>query len=80
MAPEVEKVDVTVAINQFHQSNSSTNKVVKGENSTAISKGSSAPVELDEMQYDLSELIHILHVTERSSVKEIIQADVQLKV
>ena len=80
MAPEVEKVDATVAINQFYQSNSSTNKVVKGENSSVISKASTAPVKLDELQYDLSELIHILHVTERSSVKEIIQADVQLKV
>jgi len=65
MAPEVEKVDATVAINQFYQSNSSTNKVVKGENSTGIWKASSAPVELDELQYDLSELINILHVTER---------------
>jgi len=35
-------------------------------------------VELDELQYDLSELIHIRHLTERSSVKEIIQADIQL--
>jgi predicted nuclease with TOPRIM domain len=78
MAPEVEKVDATVAINQFYQSNSSTNKVVKGENSTVISKSSSSPVELEELQYDFSELIHILHVTERSSVKEIIQADIQL--
>ena len=78
MAPEVEKVDATVAINQFYQSNSSTNKVVKGENSSVISKASTAPVKLDELQYDLSELIHILHVTERSSVKEIIQADIQL--
>jgi hypothetical protein len=78
MAPEVEKVDSSVTINQFYQSNSSTNKVVKGENSTVISKASSAPVELDELQYDLSELIHILQVTERSSVKEIIQADIQL--
>jgi hypothetical protein len=43
-----------------------------------ISKASSPPVELDELQYDLSELIHILRVTERSSVNEIIQADIQL--
>jgi hypothetical protein len=76
LAPEVGKVDATVAINQFYQNNSSTNKVEKGENSTVISKASSAPVELDELQYDI--LIHILHVTERSSVKEIIQADIQL--
>jgi hypothetical protein len=69
---------VIVAISQFYQSNSSTNKVVKGENSTVISKASSAPVELEELQYDWSELIHILHVTKRSSVKEIIQADIQL--
>jgi hypothetical protein len=44
-----------------------------------ISKASSAPVELEELQYDLSELIHILHVTERSLLKEIIQADIQLR-
>jgi hypothetical protein len=78
MAFEVEKVDATVAVSQFYQSNSSINKVVKGENNTVISKASSAPVELEELQYDLSELIHILHVTERSSVKEIILADIQL--
>ena len=78
MASEAEKVDESVVINQFYQGNSSTNTIVKGVNSNVISKVSSAPVVLDELQYDLSELIHILHVTDRSSVKEIIQADIQL--
>ena len=78
MASEAVKVEESVAINQFYQSNSSTNAIVKGVNSKVISKVSPAPVVLDELQYDLSELIHILHVTERSSVKEIIQADIQL--
>jgi hypothetical protein len=36
MAKEVEKVDATHARNQLYQSNSSTNKVEKGENSTVI--------------------------------------------
>jgi hypothetical protein len=78
LAPEVEKFDGTVAINQFYQSTSNTNEVEKGEIITVISKPSPAPVELDELQYDLSEFIHIVHVTERPSVKEIIQADIQL--
>jgi hypothetical protein len=34
-------------------------------------------MELEELHYDLSEFIHILHVTKRSSVKEITQADTQ---
>ena len=34
-------------------------------------------VELDGLQSDLSELIHILHVTRRPLVKEVIQADIQ---
>ena len=33
---------------------------------------------LDGIQQDLSELIHILHVAERPSVKEVIQEDIQL--
>ena len=35
-------------------------------------------VELEGFQSDLSELLHLLHVAERPSVKEIIQADIQL--
>ena len=34
-------------------------------------------VKLSDLQKYLSELIHLLHVTERASVKEIIQADIQ---
>ena len=78
MAPEVEKVDSLLTINQSHQNKSSTSEIIKGEDNTVLSEVSSVPVEPDELQYDLSELIHILHVTERSSVKEIIQADIQL--
>jgi len=78
MAPEEEKADASVVINHFYQSKSSTNEEVKGGNSKVISEISSAPTVLDELQYDLTELIHFLHVTERSSVKEIIQADIQL--
>jgi len=78
MASEVEKFDTIAAISQSYLSNLSTNKLVKGENNTAISKVLPAPVELDELQRDISELCHILHVAERSSVKEIIQADIQL--
>jgi hypothetical protein len=51
---------------------------VTGENSNVVSKASSVYVKLDGLQNDLSELIHILHVAERSSVKEIIQADIHL--
>ena len=43
-----------------------------------ILKASSVYIELDGLQHDLSKLIHILHVVERSSVKEIIQADIHL--
>jgi hypothetical protein len=35
-------------------------------------------MEFDGLQRDLSELIHILHVAERPSVKEVIQADIDL--
>jgi hypothetical protein len=77
MASEVEKVDATVLINQTYLSTPTANNVGKGESSTVISNVSLAPVDLDELQWDVSELIHILHATERSSVKEIIQADIQ---
>jgi hypothetical protein len=40
--------------------------------------GSTKIVELDGLQRDLSELIHILHVARRPAVKEVIQADIQL--
>ena len=35
-------------------------------------------MELDGLQRDFSELIHILHVVKRPSVKEVIQADIDL--
>ena len=35
-------------------------------------------MELEGFQNDLSELLHLLHVADRPSVKEIIQADIQL--
>ena len=78
MASEVERLNSSLAINQFCQGKSITNEVVTGEDGNVVSKASSVYVELDGLQNDLSELIHILHVTERSSVKEIIQADIQL--
>jgi len=78
MASEAVKVDGAVVINQSYQSNSSINATVKGENIKVITGVASTTVILDGLQHDLSELIHILHVTERASVKEIIQADIQL--
>jgi uncharacterized protein (UPF0335 family) len=78
MASVVEGVNSPFAINQFFQSKSITNGVVTGEFSNMVSNVSSVNMELDGLQNDLSELIHILHVAERSSVKEIIQADIHL--
>jgi len=78
MAPKVERFNLSLAINQFCQGKSITNEVVTGENSNVVLKASLVYVKLDGLQNDLSELIHILHVAERSSVKEIIQADIHL--
>jgi len=78
MAPKVGRFNSSLAINQFCQGKSITNVVVTGENRNVVSKASSVYVKLDGLQNDLSELIHILQVAERLSVKEIIQADIHL--
>ena len=76
MASEVESLNSSLVINQFSQGKTITNEVVASKNNNETSRISSGCVELDGLQHDLSELIHILHVTERSSVKEIIQQDI----
>ena len=70
MATEAVIHDELAEVNQFYQSNLSTNELVKEVNDKVLSKASSAPVVLDELQHDLSELIHILHAAKRSSVKK----------
>ena len=36
------------------------------------------PIELVELQKDLAELLHLIHVVERTTVKEVIQADIDM--
>jgi hypothetical protein len=59
MASEVERCNSSLAINQFCQGNSITNEIVTGENSNVALKASSVYVKLDELQNNLSELIHV---------------------
>ena len=64
--------------NKFCQSINVTNEELPcGYGNELLSKLSKS-MELDGIQRDLSELIHILHVAERPSVKEVIQADIDL--
>jgi len=64
--------------NKFCQSINVTNEELpRGYGNELLSKSSKSR-ELDGIQRDLSELIHILHVAERPSVKEVIQADIDL--
>jgi len=78
MASKLRGSNSSLASNRHYQDKSVTSETVKGENSFTTLDISSAQVKLDGLQKDLSELIHILHATERLSVKEIIQADIQL--
>ena len=74
----MESLNSSFVINQFSRGKTITNEVVASKNNNEISRVSSVCMKLDGLQHDLSELIHILHVTERLSVKEIIQQDIQL--
>jgi hypothetical protein len=53
-APELENVEMTVAVKQFYKINTGTNIEVKRVNSRMLSKPSSARVESEQLQYDLS--------------------------
>ena len=78
MASKLEGSSSSLSNNQHYQDKSDTSEIVNGVNSSTSLDTSSVQVKLDGLQEDLSELIHILHATERSSVKEIIQTDIQL--
>ena len=71
-------MDPMLLNNRFEQSTSITTTELPYEFDKERPRGSTENVVLDGLQQDLSELIHILHVAERPSVKEVIQADIQL--
>jgi len=77
MASQVELLyPLFVENNMVCQSINVINEELSCEYGNALSSGSLKSVELDELQSDLSELIHILHVAERPSMKEVTQADI----
>jgi hypothetical protein len=78
MASKIQSLDPSLVKNKFDQSTGVTNVELPDEYGKVIPRGSTKSVELDGLQEDLSELIHVLHVAERPSVKEVIQADIQL--
>jgi len=55
-----------------------TNEELPRESDNELPSGSLKCEELEELQKDLAELLHILHVVERPSVKEVIQADIDV--
>ena len=70
MACKVEWVCLLlVECNTFCQSINVTNEKLPCEYGNELLSGSSKSMELDGLQRDLSELIHILHVAERPNVK-----------
>ena len=78
MAERVQSIHSSLAINQFCQSSHVINEVSRSNGGKEISNVTSERVELEGFQNDLPELLHLLHVAERPSVKEIIQADIEL--
>jgi hypothetical protein len=64
--------------NKFCQSINVIKEVLLHEYGNEPSSDSLKSVELDGLQSDLSELIHILHMARRPSVKEVIQANIDL--
>jgi len=74
MAPELGSISTTLVNKQ----DSSDNLVIsdKIESVDGIVPANITPTQakLNDLQNDLSELIHLLHVTDRTSVKEIIHA------
>jgi hypothetical protein len=61
---------------KFCQGIRATNEKLPCECDNELPSGPCKYEELEELQKDLAELLHILHVVERSSVKEVIQADI----
>jgi hypothetical protein len=79
MASKLESLcPLLVENNNFYQSINVINEVLPCEYGNEPSSDSSESVELDGLQSDLSELIHIVHAAEKPSVKEVIQADIDL--
>ena len=78
MASRVESLYPSLVKNKFWQSDRTKNEELLCECGKQTPSGSTKSVELDGLQSDLSELIHILHVARRPTVKEVIQADIQL--
>jgi hypothetical protein len=76
--PHQQSLDSTLINNRFDQSTSITNTELQYEYDKEMPRGSTKYVELNSLQQDLSELVHILHVAERPSVKEAILADILL--
>jgi hypothetical protein len=69
MVSQVESLcPLLVNNNKFCQSISVINEKLSCEYGNESSRGSSKSVELDGLQSDLPELLHILHVAERPSV------------
>jgi len=77
MAPEQERSGTSLINKQSFHDKLVTFEKVGSANSTVSASITTMQVKLNHLQKDLSELIHLLHVTERASVKEIIQADIQ---
>ena len=78
MASKVKSLYPSLVNNKFWKSARTINEELLCECGKQMPSGSPKIVELDGLQSDLSELMHILHVARRPSVKEVIQADIQL--
>jgi len=77
MAPAKEGSGSSVRSYHHIHNKLASSGIVNSVNSFTVNDSISVQMKLNGLQEDLSELIHILHATERSSVKEIIQADIQ---
>jgi len=82
MAPAVDrKQQSSVENNSFEQDKSAENMKLPCDceyEPSGRSHKYEDPVELVELQNDLAELLNLIHVVERTTVKEVIQADIDL--
>jgi hypothetical protein len=79
MVSQVESLcPLLIRNNKFCQSINVINEELLREYGNELLSGSLKSNEFDGLQRDLLEFIHILHMAERDSVKEVIQVDIDL--